>query len=467
MKKLLMLLGSISIIVGSVSTVIACDNPTSIAQSIFENAIKTELDRANEITTQLTAEQYKIDFNDNKIKVEDVIIELNYISPTHAQPGSFHVVFTPTVVGKYNQAKEIKSSYNAIDYDVQAAFEAAINDELIYANEIKTRNVADNYNPAPISDVEISKNYVEPISPVMDGQFQAAFTPKKSGIYEKATPRVSSSNIIKYENSGIQKKFEAAIDDELALVNGIINHDKAEQYSQDLVDPYKIPGVKIILKYISPTFQDKGLFYVIFSPKTNGIYQGTDSVPSQKNQIKYQPQAALKKAIKEEIQRANNIKTEIAAGKYQKDFDSGKIKIRDVEIGIYWTSSTPNTKGSFQVVFSPKTNGIYQGANPIRSIKNDYDHIIVLKDYENAIEAIKKEAERINSKEKQEAFNKKYYLNNFQSNRDVIPGVEIKTSLGRDHVTRPWYFYINFKPIFGGIYSSVGIEVEIRREFYG
>ncbi|AVP49189.1 lipoprotein [Williamsoniiplasma luminosum] len=467
MKKLLMLLGSISIIVGSVSTVIACDNPRfnqdSInVQSMFENAIKTEFDRANEVTTQLIAEQYKIDFNDNKIKVKDVIIELNYIPPTHDQPGSFHVVFAPTVAGKYNQAKEIKSSNNVIVYDVQVAFEAAIAEELNYANEIKTRSAADNYKAPKIEGVDITNDYIAPL-PNATSKFQAAFNPKETEIYRDAAPRSSNANIINYEDPAIQAEFEKEIADEKKHANEIKTHKQAEEYKNNF-DPTKIQDVKIELKYTAPTLKTWGSFYVIFHPTPFGNYKGASSTPSNRNTFKYDHQIFFEKAIESEWKRAEQVRKRKDAHNYTPPVIEG------VDILKEYVEPTIQTPSSFQVIFTPTANGIYKGAKSLNTKKVIIKYeAIDIKEYWNAIGPMTIKFQSVESKN--DICNLWTHFGGKESdcppppdnpykpkvitNTEEIRGVKII------YTVTNWYDWnieikIEFNPIENNIYSDVG-----------
>ncbi|AVP49188.1 hypothetical protein [Williamsoniiplasma luminosum] len=467
MKKLLMLLGSLSIIVGSVSTVIACDNPTSIVQSMFENAIKREIEQANRITTQKEADQYNKDFNDGKIKVEDVIIKLNYIPPTHAKPGSFYVVFTPTVVGKYNQAKEIKSSNNVIVYDVQAVFEAAIAEELNYANEIKTRSAADNYKAPEIEGVDITNDYTTPLQGATS-KFQAAFNPKIPGIYKEATSRFSNANIIEFEDPAIQAEFEAAIADEKKHANEIKTQKQAEEYKNNF-DPTKIPDVEMEFKYTEPTLQIKGLFYVVFNPTPFGKYQGVLSEPSNRNRFEYDHQIFFEIAIESAIKIAEQVGNREDALKYIPPIING------VDIEKKYFEPTPLMPGSFQVIFSATSNGIYNRAKSKETIKREIQYQALSKqDYRDAIEPMENKFRSINDRNggrdlwlslggEAKVWDE---LKNGDGRIKIVAkslpirGVEIIYSAAEWDSWGRW-IDMDFKPIVNDIYSDVGFHITL------
>ncbi|AVP49185.1 lipoprotein [Williamsoniiplasma luminosum] len=462
MKKLLMLLGSISIIVGSVSTVIACDNPTSIAQSTFENAIKREIEQANRITTQKEADQYNKDFNDGKIKIEDVIIKLNYIAPTHDQSGSFNVVFTPSVRGKYNQAKEIQSSRNVIEYDVQAAFEAAIAEELNYANEIKTRSAADKYKRPSIKDVDITNDYTTPL-PNATSKFQAAFNPKPTGIYKDATSRSSNANIIEFEDPAIQIAFEKKIESEKNRANDIKTQKQAEEYKAGI-----IPDVKIELIYTKPDPKPThGSFYVIFHPTFGGEYHGAKSLPSNKNRFEYDHQIYFEKAIDSAMKSAEQVLNRKDAQNYTPPIIEG------VDIEKKYKDPTLQIPGSFQVTFTPTANGIYKEAKSKQTNPVQIEYIAIhTQEYLDAIKSMQAEYYAMSNEYQVRTFWLSYFgtiegWNDHAKsgwNDTKIPGVEVSctiysTNLPGQEFGKGKEIQIQFSPIKNGIYSDIGTKV--------
>ncbi|ATZ17385.1 hypothetical protein ELUMI_v1c06630 [Williamsoniiplasma luminosum] len=455
MKKLLILLGSVSMLAGSATSVVACGNPTKNEQLLFQNAIKKELEQANQITTQKQADHYKKTFDNGEIKIEHVDIALNYTSPTSTNKGLFQVIFTPTANEKYSGAWPIGSSNNVIEYDVQTAFEAAIAEELNYANEIKTRSAADHYEKPNIKDVDITNAYTTPL-PNATSTFQAAFNPTPTGIYREAAPRSSNLNIIKFEDPGIQAEFNDKIAFEKKHANEIKTQKQAEDYINDF-KPDKITDVKIEIFYIKPTLETQGSFYVVFSPKPGGKYQGALSDPSKKNTFEYDHQIFFEKAIEKELRRANNIKTEKEAEEYVKQNNNGQIKIQDVKIKpTYIKASAPDSPGLFYVDFIPEPNGKYKEANSKQSSQNSIRGDLQAF-FEKAIESAFKNAEQVQ---------KRLEANNYKT--PIVNDVHIEKKYEEPKQWRPGSFQVTFIPTANGIYkgakSKQTNKIEIKYE---
>ncbi|AVP49190.1 lipoprotein [Williamsoniiplasma luminosum] len=447
MKKLLMLLGSISIIVGSVSTVIACDNPTISVQSMFENAIKIELDRANGVTTQIKADKYKKDLENNKIKIKDVNITLNYTSPPSLfEEGSFQVRFIPTLDGKYKQANSIFSSSNVIKYNIQAVFERLIADELDYVNEIKTRKAASEYTPTKIHGIDIDKNYVAP-RPDTTGTFQVTFAPDPIGIYQDAVPQNSIQNIINYDDPVIQKDFDARIKTQLTVANNIKTQSDADQYRQDFEDnKIKIKDVEIELKYSKPNFNQNGWFFVIFKPKLLGEFVGASQILSTRNQIEYNSQIAFDNAIKEEKHRADNIKTHIEAEQYKKDFNPNLIP--NITMKLTYEPPTLGKEGLFYVFFSPIHGKEYEGANPSYSEKNSIAY-----NYQWLFDnAIKDELQKVNNIKTQ--IEAEEYVHKHSIPHEIPDVIKENIYTPPDDSSKPGSFQVIFNPKPDGKYSG-------------